>query len=439
MSFKSMLSHPSRLMGSHRSLMSAFAGVGFLKLVSVAASVLTTVVLARLLGPEHLGAYAFALSLASMLVLPLLQGLPTLILREVAKAPTALRSATAASLMRFADRLSVGLALLAAAIVGLLVLLQVPGMATQRPWFTILSALWPIVMAAALFRGSVVRAYGGAVAGQLPDLLIRPLVFLVFLGALWLAPIEWRTAASAMSLNLLAALIALALAIVLMRRCAGFEVLGHSPALPERRWFGALLPLSVVGGLQLVNSQVDLVALGLLAPPQEVGVYKIASTLALQVSFALTVVNAVVAPRFAALYQQGKIAELRRVNRMGAGASFTAGAVVVLIYVVFGRQLISLTVGDAYLPAFMPLLILSAAHLATLWAGTTNILLNMIGRERDVLASALASMAANVVLNWLLIPRMGMTGAAIGMAASLVVWRMLLSVYVNLRLESRPQ
>lgn len=422
---------------SKRSLVSAFAGVGALKVLSVLASVVTTVVLARFLGPGQLGIYTFALSLASMLVLPLLQGLPMLILREVAKSPAALRWVTAASLMKFADRLSAGLVLLVAAIVGLFFLFQVPGMVAQRPWFAILSALWPIAMVAALVRGSVVRAYGGAVAGQLPDVLIRPLVFLAFLGALWLVPVEFRTAASAMSLNLLAALVALVVAIVLMRRCAGVEASGPGPALTGRRWFGALLPLSVVGGLQLVNSQVDLVVLGLLASTHDVGVYKIASTLALQVSFALTIVNAVVAPRFAALYQQGKIAELRRVNRLGASASFAAGAVVVLMYAVFGRQLISLTVGDAYLPAFMPLLILSAAHLATLWAGTTNILLNMMGRERDVLVAAVASIAVNVVLNLLLIPRMGMTGAAIGTAASLVVWRVLLSVYVNLRLEPK--
>jgi len=294
---------------------------------------------------------------------------------------------------------------------------------------------WRLVMVATRVRGSVIRAWGKAVAGQVPDMLVRPVLLLLMLLPLVLLP--QPTAGMAMSLHLLAAGVALAVAVWLSARYApAHGDVVQAPGMPVGTWLRTLLPLSTVAGMQLINSQVDLVLLGFLGSAEDVGVYRVATTLALQVSFVLTVVNAVAAPKFARLYREGRLDELRRVNRVGAAAAFAVGAVVFGIYALFGKPLSSLAVGPAYVGAFVPLMVLSGAHLVTLWAGTTNVLLNMIGRERDVMTAALVATAVNIALNFILIPRLGILGAACSSAGSLVAWRGMLSIYLRRRLAA---
>jgi O-antigen/teichoic acid export membrane protein len=275
----------------------------------------------------------------------------------------------------------------------------------------------------------VLRGLGRASAGQWPDLLARPLVFLGLLAIAWA---ETRGDASrAMALHLAAALVALALSGGLLQRARAASGTG---AIEARRWARSLLPLSTVAGMQLLNSQVDLLVLGGLSGASAAGVYKVASTLALQVSFALTVVNAVAAPRFAGLFRAGRIDELARLNRLAAAIAFAGGAVVAAVLVGAGAPLVRLAVGEGYAGAYLPMVVLCAAHLATLWAGTTNVLLNMIGHERDVLACAAASAALNLALNLALVPAFGLPGAAGGSAIALVAWRVLLAARLRQRL-----
>lgn len=434
MSFDRLKAGLVAVLKSERSLFSGVAGVGLLKVGSTVVAILITVLLARALGPSQFGAYAFAFSTAALLTLPLLQGLPVLVVREVSRAHIAERPGLASQLLAYSNRLSV----LVAVIIGLAMLAAMvlfPGATVLRqPLLLGVALALPLVMVATLARGSVVRAHGAAVRGQVPDMIVRPVALLAMVGALWWLPVD--TALVAMTLHLLAAGLAFAISWWLVRRLVSKSAVAGDSRSDVGRWTRALVPLSTVAGMQLINSQVDLVLLGFLGTSEDVGIYRVATTLALQVSFVLTVVNAVAAPKFALLYRDGRIDELRRVNLLGAGAAFSVGALVFAIYGLFGRSLIEIAVGPDYLGAFVPLLVLSAAHLLTLWAGTTNVLLNMIGREKDVMITALVATGVNISLNLILIPRLGILGAAFSSAGSLMVWRGVLSLYLRRRLAA---
>ncbi|KFN45078.1 polysaccharide biosynthesis C-terminal domain-containing protein [Arenimonas oryziterrae] len=423
----------STLVRTERALLAGVAGVGALRLISSLVSVVLTLLLARLLAPAGFGAYSFAFSAATLVALPLLQGLPTLVLREAARENGPKRTAVVGALLGYSHRLILGIGLSLALLAGLIAWTGLTRLGLSDLPLALAAIGVPVAMVASLVRGAVIRSEGRAIAGQIPDMIVRPLGFLILISGFLL----WGRASPerVMGLHFLAAILALLVAKGLM---------GRSPPDSEhaasefKRWTLALLPLSTVAGMQLVNSQIDLVALGLLASKHEVGIYKVASTLALQVSFVLTIVNAVAAPRFAALFHEGRIAELKRLNHSSAAISFTAGLLVTVLFAVFGRWILRVAVGEEFLPAYLPLMILSAAHLLTLWAGTTNVLLNMIGRERDVLVCAGVSVVVNTVLNIALIPAYGMIGSAMGSAVALVVWRILLSYFLRRRLDAVP-
>jgi len=110
------------------------------------------------------------------------------------------------------------------------------------------------------------------------------------------------------------------------------------------------------------------------------------------------------------------------------------GLLICIILLIFGPWFIKLAIGDVYLPAMVPLIILMVAHLLTLWAGSSNVVLSMIGNEHDVLVSVVCSTLLNLILNILLIPMFGMIGAAISSAAALILWRIILRMYFIRRL-----
>jgi O-antigen/teichoic acid export membrane protein len=95
---------------------------------------------------------------------------------------------------------------------------------------------------------------------------------------------------------------------------------------------------------------------------------------------------------------------------------------------VFGR---SFTAGDT------ALLVLAAGQLVNAGAGPTGALLTMTGRQKWELANTLSMVAFNFVLNLILIPRMGVIGAAIATAASIATINGLKLVQVYMLLGLR--
>lgn len=396
--------------------------VGALRVLAMLAGLGTTLLLARWLGAGEFGRYAFAFSVASLMTLPFVQGLPVLAVREVSRAEDADKPWAVARMHGYAVRL-LGAMLLGA-------LCVVAGAWAANRFFgsgvdlglMLVSAVVPMAGMYLLVLGAMLRGQGRDVPGHVPDLVVRPFGFLLLLCVLWLlAPGGSSGATVAMSANLVASLAAVFAA-------WAWLMPAHSRGeIPWRAWTASLLPLSTVAGMQLVNGQVGVVILGLLRDETEVGYYKIATTLALQTSFLLTVVNAVAAPRFAAAYRAGDLASVRALNRRAGLAAVAFGAVVFVAYAVAGRWAIERALGPEFLAAMFPMLLLSGAHVATLFAGSTNVLLNMIGKERIVLRAAMLALGSNIVLNLALVPAWGMTGAAMGTAVSLAVWRLYLS------------
>ena len=403
-----------------KQLIERIAAVSMLRALAMLAGLGTTLLLARWLGAEEFGRYAFAFSVASLVTLPFVQGLPVLAVREVSRAEPGQQPLAIARMHGFTLRL-LGVLALGVVLVG--------GVAwAGNRWFgagnsvalLLVAASVPLTGMYGLVLGAMLRGQQRDVPGHVPDLVVRPVGFLVVLGALCLT-VARPVALDAMLANLLAALAAVLVGLRLLRPgSAGLEI-------PWRPWLASLVPLSTVAGMQLINGEVGVVMLGLFREDAEVGIYKIAASLALQTSFLLTIVNAVAAPRFAAAYRAGDLVAVRALNRRAGLAAVAFGALVFAVFAIGGHWAIGRALGPDFVAAMLPLLILSGAHVATLFAGSTNVLLSMIGQERIVLRAAVLALATNIVLNLVLVPAWGMLGAAIGTALSLATWRLYLS------------
>jgi len=76
--------------------------------------------------------------------------------------------------------------------------------------------------------------------------------------------------------------------------------------------------------MQLINQQASILLQGFFLPDAAIGIYRIASQVAVLASFGLITINLVLTPRFATLYAQGDMAKLQHL--------VTASARVILIF-----------------------------------------------------------------------------------------------------------
>jgi len=390
-----------------------------LKCIDTLLNFAVSIVLARALLPEGYGIYVFALSIVTVLAVPVQLGMPTLVMRETARYKLLARWDLLKGLLRRANQAAIALSLITCMTAGGVAW----WLAGEREWEQFSTFFWalPLVFLGALNRlkGAALCGLRHVIQGQIPDIILRPALFLCL--ALVAVRAGDMSPPQAMLLHCVAVTLAFGAGALLLLRALPKEVSSSMPSYDIRIWARSLLPLSAISGLQIVQSQTDLVMLGLLSGKQEVGLYRVAFSFASLVIFALSAVNAVLAPEIARLYTAGDKARLQSLITLAARMVFLAALPVAGTLILFGVPIINLFYGDAYQEGYTALIILSVAWLITASAGSTYDILNMTGNEMETLKGIGSSMILNVILNAILIPSYGVDGAAAATGLSIVI------------------
>jgi len=380
------------------------------------------IVLARTLGPDGYGVYAYAFAVMSLLMVAAEAGVPTLLMREVAASLGREEWGLMRGTLRRAGQF-VALAAIAVALTGLAVLWAVGDRLSPEMFYTM--ALMLLVLPFAAGTKTVAHALMGlhrVVLGQGVNMLLQPALVVTFV---WVAFLLWpalRQPHYAMAAQLLAAAIVLVVGLLILRRLTPQEVRTAPPVYRSREWLRSALPFMLIGGAGIINNQTDIIMLGWFTGPEEVGIYRVAVQGAALVAFSLQVVNAVVAPQFSRLYAQGDMARLQRLVTQSARLVLLAALPVALAFILAGGVLVSWVFGAAFAAAHAPLAILAVGQLVNAGFGSVGFLLNMTGHESIVARILWQTAALNMLLNTAMIPLYGMNGAAMATAISLAVW-----------------
>lgn len=406
-----------------------------LKVAQTLLSFASGVLLARLLGAEGYGVYAYVFSLVTLLALPAGFGLPNLVVRETSKALARSEWGLVQGMWRWAGRTTAATSLVLIVLAGGVVWV----LAERFSGLQLATFAWGLVLAPLLalgnLRGAALRGLHRVVEGQLPEQVLRPGVFVLFLlGAAFLLPAEKVSPATAMALHALASGLAFAVGAWLLWRATPAEIRRAAPAYNGRRWLASTLPLAFISGMQLINQRTDILMLGLFTTAAEVGIYRVAVQASTFVSFGLQAMNMVVAPQFAHLHALGDTRRLQRVVTASARAILFLTLPAVLLFALYGKPLLKLVFGAEFAAAYTPLVILALGQLVNSAAGSVGFLLNMTGHERDTARGMAVAAGGNVVLNLILIPPLGVNGAALATASTLALWNLLLWRAVQHRL-----
>ena len=183
-------------------------------------------------------------------------------------------------------------------------------------------------------------------------------------------------------------------------------------------WFAA--PRGLAGLFAVAVLWLDTLLIGALRSTQEAGVYAAATRFLVFGGFAAQAVIQAMGPMLSELLARREHHAAAAVYRIGTAWSIALGWPVYLMLAIFAPTLVSV-LGPGYVGAGDALMIIAVAMLFGSGVGPVDIALLMAGKSSWNLLNTAVAVGVNVVLNLLLIPRFGITGAAIAWAASIVV------------------
>lgn len=411
------------------------SGVLALKVASTALTFATGVLLARILGAEEYGIYAYAMAWMLILVVPVSMGLPVLLTRQVACYQTQEDWGALRGITRWSGRVA-----LAASVVVALLVAGLVWVLRGKLGSPVSLAIWvalPILPFLGLvrIREGVLRGLGQAVLAQTPQLLVFPLLFIVLVGGFHFA-LDLSAQAAVLIRGLAAGGACLVGYLFYRRNCpeSAMQVEGEHRV---REWLSDAFPLLLIAVGQAINAQVGIVMVGSLLDSEASGIFTVVRRGATFVTFAMIAVNMPLAPIIASLYAQGDMKRLQGVVTKSARVVLLGSLPVALGLIVFGDWVL-LIFGAEFAVGRVALAISALGMLVNASMGPVEYLLNMTGHQWDAAKAALLSVLLNVVLGIVLIPIWNIEGAAIASAAGIVVWKATSAGWVLKRLAIHP-
>lgn len=195
-------------------------------------------------------------------------------------------------------------------------------------------------------------------------------------------------------------------------------------------------PRAVANLAQITIQRIDIVLVAIMRGPAAAAIYTAATRFLVAGQFANAAISMSAQPRFAELFAVG--------DRRGAGLIYRATTAwlilltwpLYLLAVIYGPVVLSLF-GHSYRAGHLVMIILGLTMLLATACGQVDMVLITTGRSSWSLANGLMAVVVNVGLDLFLIPRYGITGAAIGWAAAIVVTNLtpLAQLAVSVRLH----
>ncbi len=411
--------------------------LALVRLAGFGLSFALSVVMAHWLNAAEFGTYTYVLSWVGMLGTMGVFGLDRVMMRDVS-----VYSAQAAwSLLRGLLRWANGIVLLVSCVLlGLVFIVHGrtgSGSSSFLPDRWLVGGLLIPVIALSRVQQSTLCSLNRLASSQIPEAVFQPMLILLLVCLAIRAGIGRLTAVHALVAFGIAAGIALVISVWLVSRALPREMRTTPPLSRHRAWMVSSFQMFLITGVSVVNSQIDILLLGVFRSLETVGSYAVALRGAALIPLGLNIAGMTIAPTYASLYASGKHAELQRLVTRISWLSLLAGLPVAVGLFLFGRWFL-LFFGPDFTSGQTALTILSLGQLVNIVAGPVALLLAMTGHERDVVIGIGLGAGTNLLLSLTLIPLFGINGGALAAAASLMVWNGVLVWFVRQRLAICP-
>jgi O-antigen/teichoic acid export membrane protein len=404
--------------GSDSSLARRLAGAAFvIRVFSALLAFLSQIVLARWLGGFEFGLYIYAWTW-----LVLIGGVVDLGLGSAAQSfiPEYTEHKRLALLRGYLGGsrwlvLIIGTAVAAAAI-GIITLAPGVAPATVVPLCFACASL--PAFGIAQVQSGIARSYNWVNLGLTPSYVLRQVVLLALMGVVY--ALGRRTDAATTMLIMCITLWGCTIGqLVILNRRLG-TVVEHGPrAYAPRRWLATSMPISLVEGFYYLLTYTDVIVLSQFRAPNDVAIYYAAAKTLSLVAFIYFAVAQTVAHKFTEYHVAGDRKRLDDFVAHSIRLTFWPSLGLILVLLALGVPLLRMF-GAGFEDGYYLMFIIAIGLLARAAVGPAERLLNMLAERRACALVYGGSFLMNLVLCVALIPRLGLMGAAIASASTLV-------------------
>lgn len=198
------------------------------------------------------------------------------------------------------------------------------------------------------------------------------------------------------------------------------------------------LPLLTGDIFTLLIVWMDVLMLGYFKDASQVGVYNAAHSISHVIPVFLLSMNYIYVPIASRLYSRGLIDEMRKNYAVVTKWIYFAAFPLFLIVFLFPEIILKILFGTVYVQAHTALQILAFGMLINTFLGPNGPTLIALGKTKLHMSDNLIAVILNFILNVFLIPLLGITGAALASAASIIVANVLRSVQIYTSHEIHP-
>lgn len=278
----------------------------------------------------------------------------------------------------------------------------------------------------------IARSYDWSDLALIPTYLLRPLLLI---GGLWLVhALGFPTGArEAMIVSVVTVWASGLWQLVALDRRLARHVEPGPRAYATGTWLRVSAAIFLVEGFYLLLTYSDILILQHFVSPEQVAIYFAASKLTAIVAFVYYAVASAAAHRFTQYHVAGDRPALQAFVRQSVAWTFLPSLAAALVILALGEPLLWLF-GPEFTAGYPVLPILMIGLLARASIGPAERLLTMLGHQSACGWVYMAAFATNVVMNFALVPTLGLSGAAFATAGAMIVESVLLFTLVRKRL-----
>ncbi len=262
-----------------------------------------------------------------------------------------------------------------------------------------------------------------------PSYIVRPILILLFMVIAHQAGLP-STATTALALSIAATWITTIGQLLTVDRSLKNDIPAAAKEQHSGEWIKVSLPIFLVEGFFFLLINVDVLMVGHALDPEHVAIYFAATKIMALAHFVYFAVKASVAQRYSDLLHSGDRAAFASFAEASVRWTFWPTLFLGIIILLMGYPLLRLF-GSAFTAGYPLLFILIIGVIARASVGPAESLLNMSGKQNICALLYAATLAVNVILNLVLIPQFGLTGAAVSTAVAMLMEAALLSTAVS--------
>lgn len=281
-------------------------------------------------------------------------------------------------------------------------------------------------------QDGISRSYNWIDLALAPGYIIRPLVILAVMGGFHAAGFP-NTAPSAMIATVLAYWLVTNVQLLFIDRRLRTQVAPGPRKYEIAFWLKTAFPIFLVESFYFLLTYTDILVLELYVQPGEVAVYYAATKVLALVAFVYFAVSAATAHRFAEYHIAGEKEKLEQFLTDSIKWTFWPSLAATLGLLAVGNFLLAMF-GPDFPAGYGLLFVLAVGLLGRASVGPVERLLNMVGEQKACAAIYASAFITNLVLCFVLIPYLGLYGAAVATSAAMLLESSLLFIVTQRKL-----